>query len=197
MNSKPGNYWHPLDHDKLLACLQRHCPGEGWEMNDDGLRLIVRWTPRPCEPPSNVTFLASASNDNTRCQSAMLYGGLTFGETSAVLQRVLIGKHTKGADWDANVRRAVAQLDFPGYGDVLKRLGKIQVRLPDVLSRAGRERIIPWSRLKLIDEVCPDRTTALKVLWAGWRAISKSPVFKRLDLAYRWFRLLGGEHDAP
>jgi hypothetical protein len=126
-----------------------------------------------------------------------MYGGVTSSEFGIPLREYFLGKHTSGIDPGERMSAAMDQFreDAKDFPKILKRLhhqpvGKGAFDL--LLLRVARAKMMPWSRLRIIDETFQSGKShsAWDFLEAFATAAARNPPLAQMGQVHSCYKML-------
>lgn len=209
-----GKYWRPMPHHQLLASLKRLAAERGWELTNPNIHLNASATDMAATfDIGGKGFAALHSivgqtclgiyNSNAQSRALTLYGGVK----DIPLARIHVGRHSEGVDLEHRLNDALKLFYFSHaaqFPNVILRAKQTKLGgdggLPtayELLSDAGRRRLMPWSRIGRI--ASGYQTTNGKTVWDLLVLFAKvarmNPPLKQMRQVYGFFQLLKGESE--
>lgn len=201
---------HALVTDVMLRAAGEHHTTLGKQeihTSNDGKDAVVLWEAgTKWEAGTNTDYptLFALANFNSRDTSVKLLAGVRVGEADVPLTEVRVCRHDHygAAGLVEHTRWAMGEIvnattRFPGIVEKLRRKKVGGEKLLHLTVEAARKELMPWSRLRRIDNLInekPECTTwDLLVVFA--QVAQMNPPLKRLGQVLKFYRMLEGKNS--
>ncbi len=214
--SQAGPHWKGIPHYQLLNALLSEIEERGWTAdkprfsltkNGAGLAGAFEIDVPKIGPPEGMRFALGILTDNAYERALRLYAGADVSVCNnglATGQIILAKRHTKNFDLKGEIAMAlddylVAIQKVGGIVDGLKNHKLLGGAVYEhLLIEAGRERLMPWSRLGKVDTEYrnprfPDEIgteTSWALLNAFTWVVKRNPPYRQMDQINRFRQML-------
>lgn len=205
---EPINYWQSIPHKTLLQQLSFEAKSLNWILEDFQCFIVNNDKDMVAFLRINGVKLHSLQaiigilNTNSRRLPLRLYLGVHLGELQIFLEELTLAKHTKKIQDQLPLRFLQAlnlvHLRLNIYQSEIELYQKTLIHMEEAIHLsvlAAKEELIPWSRLKLINNYCEcEQVMSFLSAWnlyCGFAsAIQRNPLIMQMEQNYKFGRLI-------